>query len=420
MGRLYRSLSFRLQLVAVFLSFVGVGFGLKSYLHIKEVFGTEASLEFWTDFQLQILIAILANILVTYIIYRIATKPIASLGEVMRDIADGKLDTKVPYTTEATEIGSMARKVEMFKQSGIEKIKLQEEQKDAEIKAEEVKQKTMDDLANSFEEKVQIIIDKVTLSSKTLHGTAESLVLLVRNMMESSHEVETASNSAMENIENVASSTKELSVSAAEISTQINKSTSVVNQTVQKTISSDTSTQRLVEVSEEIGNVMSMIHDITGQINLLALNATIESARAGEAGKGFAVVASEVKNLASQTGNATEEINNKVINSQEVSRDVATALSEIKALVSAINEYAASIASAVEEQHATTSNIAHNMQVATDASRKITANAHDVSHDAGKASEGANQVLEAAQNLTEQGVDLQDQVSKFLKEVRKT
>ena len=69
----------------------------------------------------------------------------------------------------------------------------------------------------------------------------------------------------------------------------------------------------LKQAAAEIGEVIDVIQDIAEQTNLLALNATIESARAGDAGKGFAVVATEVKELASQTAEATDGIRERIV-----------------------------------------------------------------------------------------------------------
>ncbi|MDR1662479.1 MAG: methyl-accepting chemotaxis protein [Azoarcus sp.] len=66
--------------------------------------------------------------------------------------------------------------------------------------------------------------------------------------------------------------------------------------------------KRLGESSQEIGEIVELISDITEQTNVLALNAAIQAASAGEAGRGFTVVAEEVQRLAERSAEATKQI----------------------------------------------------------------------------------------------------------------
>lgn len=168
------------------------------------------------------------------------------------------------------------------------------------------------------------------------------------------------------NVQAMASAVEQMSASIQEISAQVSRSTTVANDAVEKSRSSNAAMSELSEAAKRIGDVVDLINDIAAQTNLLALNATIEAARAGEAGKGFAVVASEVKNLASQTAKATEEISKQILGVQESTSASVTAIEAVTGTIEEINEISNSIAAAVEEQSKVTDDISSNMQTASE------------------------------------------------------
>lgn len=88
---------------------------------------------------------------------------------------------------------------------------------------------------------------------------------------------------------------------------------------------------RLNESSAQIGLIVKKINEISSQTSLLALNASIEAARAGEQGKGFAVVAEEVSHLASDSENATQNIEEIILRLQEEIKGIVDEIEEIKA-----------------------------------------------------------------------------------------
>ena len=416
--RCMSSLSFRLQATAVFLSFVGVAFGYKSYLHVKHEFGLEAAQPFQHDFMLQIAAAVVVNILVAFVLFQITTKPIRRLSEVMRKLTDGDLSAEVPYVNQSTEIGSMARKVDIFKKSGLEKVALEGRQKEAELQAQADKKKAMHDLANRFEFQVQVIIDEVVAEVAKVKTLSEQMNDVIQGSSYKTNAASEAVDYTARNVNTVASAAEQMSASVREVAGQIQKSGQSVKDAVSANQTANEVATMLGTAANKIGEIVTLIQSIAGQINLLALNATIESARAGEAGKGFAVVANEVKNLAAQTGKATDEIAGQVDNIQDVAKQVMTALGTISASIVQVDNYSTAIASAINQQSSATDEIAQNIAGVASRTQQVSTDISDVSVASSTALSCSSSTMAAVDVLEANTARLNEAMEAFLKDVR--
>lgn len=179
-------------------------------------------------------------------------------------------------------------------------------------------------------------------------------------------------------IQTVAAGAEEMSVSIKEISSNANAAAGVAKEASEVAQQTNETVAKLGESSREVGEVIETITAVAEQTNLLALNATIEAARAGDAGRGFAVVASEVKDLAAETGRATEEVAVKVEQIQTDTEAAVAAIEEISNIIASINDYQTTIAAAVEEQTATTNEMSRSVSEAADGSTTIAENVADI------------------------------------------
>ena len=208
-----------------------------------------------------------------------------------------------------------------------------------------------------------------------------------------------ASTQTSSNVQAVASGAEELAHSVSEISRQVVHALEITNGAVSQAEHTNTTITTLLAATQKIGEVVDLINSIAAQTNLLALNATIEAARAGEAGRGFAVVASEVKNLATQTSKATEEIGAQIAEVQSTTKEAVGAISGISQTIGRINEISTNIASAVEEQEAVTRDMSANMQVAAEGVETITRGMNEIATATRRVDDATRKVKEASRAL---------------------
>jgi methyl-accepting chemotaxis protein len=126
-----------------------------------------------------------------------------------------------------------------------------------------------------------------------------------------------------------------------------------------------TAVQNLDERANAITNIIATISSIAEQTNLLALNASIEAARAGEAGRGFAVVADEIRKLAEDSGAATDEIRDIVLNIQNESKETVSIMREVNEISNEQNEAVSNVTESFNEIFSSVEEITNQIERVT-------------------------------------------------------
>ncbi len=275
------------------------------------------------------------------------------------------------------------------------------------------------------------INDTTVQVSSAAHETQATAMHLAEASEQQATQITKASNA----INDMANSIEDVSSNSNNLAKEAGKSVEIANngsQVVQDSISGmdtireqiqETSKRikRLGESSQEIGDIVEIINDISEQTNILALNAAIQAAMAGDAGRGFAVVADEVQRLAERSGSATKQIEalvktiqadtneavismerstSEVVNGARLAQNAGGALEEIENVSSSLAKLISAISNTTREQAKAAVGISNSMNVVQEITTQTSAGTNETAASIGNLAELANELRQSVAGFT--------------------
>ncbi|MEQ3622935.1 MAG: methyl-accepting chemotaxis protein [Marinobacter sp.] len=344
-------------------------------------------------------VVVIISLLIGVFVGRTVTKPLNRVTALMKDIAEGEGDLRHRLPDEGSdELAELGRRFNAFV------VKIQDTIRDVGA--------TTDQVASAAEE-LSRVANETRASVQEQGSETDQIASAINEMAATIQQISGNANS----VESAASDADRLARDGGET---IANAQASVNKLSEEIDSSSTRISNLAEKTDEITQVLDVIHAVTDQTNLLALNAAIEAARAGEHGRGFSVVADEVRQLAKRSAESADQIRGMIdgfvtesraaVERMDASRDRSSetverinhatdALRTIEKSVGHIHDQVTQIATAAEQQSQVAEEINQNVVRIVDAAQR--------------SDTGVNQTNEASHELARLGESLRELVGQF-------
>ncbi len=291
-----------------------------------------------------------------------------------------------------------------------------------------------EDFTGAIADAMNFTIDQLRSLVSTIKDSVSKLANATDATQNISMELAQASRNQAQEITGASAAINEMAVSIEQVSANAAESSSVAEKSVEiakkggevvrNTITGmdtireqiqETSKRikRLGESSQEIGDIVSLINDISDQTNILALNAAIQASMAGESGRGFAVVADEVQRLAERSGNATKQIEalvktiqtdtneavismeastSEVVHGARLAQDAGVALEEIERVSKSLADLIQNISNAARQQAASAGHVSNTMNVIQEITNQTSEGTQNTARSIGKLAELADEL----------------------------